>query len=115
MRALLDNSNQEERRTAIIGRKLSHYSLDILALSETKLPEASSLEEVGAGYTIFCSGNPETPRNSGVRFFIRTSLASKRVLSNGHIRRTDCCTFETQETHLCYGSKCLCTDNESHR
>ena len=39
-------------------------------------PDVSSLEEVGAGYTFFWSGKPESaPRISGVGFAIRTSLA----------------------------------------
>ena len=76
VRTLLDHDDREERRTAIIGRKLRDYRVDIAALSETRLSEESSLEEVGAGYTFFWRGKPEgIARTSGVGFAIRTSLA----------------------------------------
>lgn len=76
VRTLLDNDKREERRTALIGRTLRKYHVDIAALSETRLSEESSMEEIGAGYTFFWKGKPDgTPRTAGVGFAIRTSLA----------------------------------------
>ena len=75
VRTLLDNESREERRTALIGRTLRKYHVDIAALSETRLAEESSMEEVGAGYTYFWKGKPDgAPRTGGVGFAIRTSL-----------------------------------------
>ena len=36
-----------ERRTALIARELSHYSIDIVDLSETRLAEKGSISEPG--------------------------------------------------------------------
>ena len=75
---LLDNSNQDGRRTGILGQRLRDYRVNIAALSETRLLEVSSLEEVGAGYNFFWSGRQESaPLISEVGFAIRTSLACK--------------------------------------
>ena len=50
--------------------------VDIAALSEARLSEESSIEEVGAGYTYFWKGKPDgAPSTGGVGFAIRTSLA----------------------------------------
>ena len=59
MRILLDSAERHERRTAIIGRELARYDIDIAALSETRIFGESELVEVGAGYTFFCIGQPE--------------------------------------------------------
>nr|VZI07637.1 unnamed protein product [Spirometra erinaceieuropaei] len=47
VRSLLDNpsSNQPERRTALVARKLARYKVDIAALSETRFSEQGQLEE----------------------------------------------------------------------
>ena len=72
----LDNGDQIERRTAIIGRKLDDYYINTAALSETRLSEESSMEQLGTGYTFFPEGKPDgVPPTSGVGFAIRTSLA----------------------------------------
>ena len=74
MRTLQYNDKQLERRTAIIGRELARYNITIAALSETRLPDESQLEEKGAGYTFFWIGKPANDhRQAGVRFAIRTS------------------------------------------
>ena len=77
MRTLQDNDNQLERRTAVIGRELAQYNITIAALSETRLPDESQLEETGAGYTFFWIGKPANDhRQAGVGFAMRTSYLS---------------------------------------
>jgi len=56
---LLDRADRHERRSAIIARQLARYSIDIAALSETRLSGSSQFEEVGAVYTFFL---PRIPR-----------------------------------------------------
>ena len=74
VRTLQDNDKQLEQRTAIIGRELARYNIGIAALSETRLPNESQLEEKGAGYTFFWIGKPSNDhRQAGVGFSIRTS------------------------------------------
>ena len=81
VRTLLDSDTRPERRTAIIAHKLARYKVDICALSETHLPDQSSLTEVGSGYTFFWIGKPaDSRRESGVGFAIRTSIVSDLTL-----------------------------------
>ena len=80
MRTLLDRDkvNRPERRTALIGRELARYKIDIAALSETRLAGEGQLCEIGAGYTFFWSGKrPEERREAGVGFAIKTTLVNK--------------------------------------
>ena len=73
----MDNKNcdRPERRTALVGRELQRYSIDVAALSETRLAETGEITEVGAGYTFFWSGKaPNERREAGVGFAIRTAL-----------------------------------------
>ncbi|BHF79634.1 hypothetical protein SprV_0702275500 [Sparganum proliferum] len=59
-------------RTALVARELTHYKVDIVALSETRFSEKGQLEEVGAGYTFFWSGRHRAERqDAGVAFVIR--------------------------------------------
>ena len=75
---MLDSDDRHERRTAIIARELARYKIDIAALSETRLSGETKLEEVGAGYTFFCMGQPVgQPRQAGIGFAIRTALISQ--------------------------------------
>ena len=75
VRTLLDSPDRHERRSAIIGRELARYSIDIAALSETRISGESQFAEVGAGYTFFTVGHPEgKPRQAGVGFAIKSSL-----------------------------------------
>jgi hypothetical protein len=49
VRTLLDkdNTNRPDRRTALIGRELNRYNIDIAALSETRLVgKAKSVKKV---------------------------------------------------------------------
>jgi len=73
----LDSADRHERRSAIIGRELGRYNIDIAALSETRISGQTEFAEFGAGYTFFCSGQPEgQPRQAGVGFTVRTSMLS---------------------------------------
>ena len=75
VRTLLDSLDRHERRSAIIGRELARYNIDIAALSETRISGSSEFVEKGAGYTFFTIGQPEgKPRHAGVGFAVRTSL-----------------------------------------
>jgi len=75
VQTLLDRGDRHERRTAIIARELARYSIDIAALSETRIFGSTQLEEVGAGYTFFCIGHPEGEmRHGGVGFAVRSTL-----------------------------------------
>ncbi|VDL93418.1 unnamed protein product [Schistocephalus solidus] len=49
-RAKPDNprSNQPERRTALVGREMARYKVDIAALSETRFSEQGQLQETGS-------------------------------------------------------------------
>ena len=76
----MDNSQAErpERRTALVGRELARYNIDIAALSETRFAEEGHLKEVGAGYTFFWSGRSrEERREAGVGFAIKNELVTK--------------------------------------
>ena len=76
IRTLQDNGNNPERRTAVIAKVLHKYNLDIVALSETRLPGSGQLSE--KEYTFYWTGLPEEEhRYAGVGFAIRKSLANK--------------------------------------
>jgi hypothetical protein len=80
IRTLLDRkeADRPERRTALIGRELARYNIQIAALSETRLPDEGQLTETGAGYTFFWSGRgQEERREAGVGFAIQTTLVNK--------------------------------------
>lgn len=70
-----DQNTVPERKTAIISRLFQNLNLDIVALSETRFPDESQLEEVGGGYTFFWKGRPiDECRQSGVGFAIKSSV-----------------------------------------
>jgi len=70
-----DNSSRPHRRTALIASELSHYKIDIAALSKTRLADEGSLNEMASGYTFFWNGLPAKSRRlHGVGFAIRTKL-----------------------------------------
>ena len=85
-------AERPERRTALIASELGRLSIDVAALSETRLADEGQLEEVGGGYTFFWKGVDEGEhRESGVGFAIKTELiknmtelpsgVSKRVIT----------------------------------
>ncbi|RXN24107.1 craniofacial development 2 [Labeo rohita] len=88
---MLDTADRgrPERRSALIAHKPRRLNIDIAALSEVRLPDEGSLQELGAGYTLYWSGRPASERKlSGVGFMIKTSIASKMEnLPTGH---SDC-------------------------
>ena len=49
-------SDRPQRRTALVGRELGRYGIEIAALSETHFAEIREIKKVGAGYTFFWSG-----------------------------------------------------------
>ncbi|VDL94979.1 unnamed protein product [Schistocephalus solidus] len=68
-------SNRPERRMALGTRELARYKVDIATLSETLFSEQGQLEEVGAGFTFFWSGQPKAERcDAGVAFAIRNDI-----------------------------------------
>ena len=49
-------SDRPQRRTALVGRELGRYRIEIAALSETRFAAVGEIKEVGSGYTFFWSG-----------------------------------------------------------
>ena len=70
------SSDRPERRTALVGRELDRYKVEIAALSETRLAEEGLLKEVGAGYTFFWSERKKEERREA-GFTIKSHLVSK--------------------------------------
>ena len=70
---LRDTGLGARRHTALIACELARHNIDIVALSETRLPYEGSLVEIGTGYTFFWSGLPTDARRiHGVGFAVRT-------------------------------------------
>ena len=58
-----------ERRTALDAMELSHYGINIAALSETRFSDQGKLHETGVGYRFDWIGKPFTkPLKQGVGF-----------------------------------------------
>ena len=77
VRTLMDRetSTRPERRTALVAKELSRYSIDIAALSETRLAEEGSIAELKGGYTFFWKGKAqEEERIHGIGLAIKTSI-----------------------------------------
>ena len=71
-------SDRPQRRTALVGRELGRYKLEIVTLSATRLAEVGEIEEVDAGYTFLWSGRKsEEGREAGVGVAIKTDLVCK--------------------------------------
>ena len=80
MRTLLDrdDADRPQRKTALVGKELARYNIDIAALSETRLAGKGELYERGSGYTFFWSGRgSEERREAGVGFAVKTALVGK--------------------------------------
>ena len=72
------SSDRPQGRTALIGRELDRYKVEIAALSETRFAEEGLLKEVGAGYTLFWNGRKERKAaEAGVGFDIKSHLVSR--------------------------------------
>ena len=68
-------SSRPERRTALIARELSRYRIDIAAISETRLADEGSIEELKGGYTFFWKGKgKDEDRIHGVGLAVKTAL-----------------------------------------
>ncbi len=73
-----DDTDRPQRRTALIGKELARYNVDIAALSETRLAVEGELCERGSGYTLFWSvPGSEERREAGVGFAVKTTLIGK--------------------------------------
>lgn len=79
-------SDRPECHSALIAHKLSRLNIDVAGLSDVRFQDEGSLQEQGAGYTLFWSGKPATERHlSGISFMVMTSIASKlESLPRGH-------------------------------
>ena len=70
-----NESDRPERRSALVAHELAKCSIDIAALSETRLPGEGQLQELGPKYTFFWRGLQQTERRiHGVGFAIRNSF-----------------------------------------
>ena len=73
-----DDADRPQRKTALVGKELARYNIDIAALSETRLAGKGKLYERGSGYTFFWSGRgSEERREAGVGFAVNTALVGK--------------------------------------
>nr|XP_025036462.1 craniofacial development protein 2-like [Pelodiscus sinensis] len=62
-------------RTDLVAKELSHYGIDITALSETRLAEEGFLTELTSGYTFFWKGKAQNEdRIHGVGLAVKTCL-----------------------------------------
>ena len=104
VRTLLDrvDSDRPQGRTALIADELTRYTIDITALSETRLAGEGELTERSSGYSFFWSGRaPEERREAGVGFAIRTSLVSKLAYTPKGVNHR----LTTMRLPLSYGEK----------
>ena len=75
VRTLLETKRTVGRPMAIVARELDRYSIDIAALSETRVLGDTVFDEIGGGYTFFLKGKPDgEKRHHGVGFAIRSKL-----------------------------------------
>ena len=82
VRTLLDCKDKKkntefrpERMTALVSKELSHYKIDIAALSVTRLANMDEHEEVASGYTFYWKGKLKAKkRESGVGFAMKSNL-----------------------------------------
>ena len=80
VRTLLDrdDADRPQRKTALVGKELARYNIDIAALSENRLAGKGELYERGSGYTFVWSGRgSEERREAGVGFAVKTALVGK--------------------------------------
>ena len=71
-------SDRPQRRTALVGRELGMYGIQITALRETRFADVGEIKEVGAGYTFFWSGHKSEEKcEAGIGIAIKTELVGK--------------------------------------
>ena len=78
---LMDSSSSDrpDLRTALVGRELDRYKVEIAAQSETRLAEEELLKEVDCGYIFFWSGRKKEERcEAGEGFSGHTSSVSSQ-------------------------------------
>lgn len=72
------DSGLPEQCSVLVVHELLSLNIDITALSEVRLPREGSLQEYGAGYTLYWSSKPETERLlSGIGIMVRKNITSK--------------------------------------
>ena len=49
-------TDRPQCRTALVGKELGRYGIEIAPLSETRFAEKGKIKEVGAGYIFFWNG-----------------------------------------------------------
>ena len=73
----MDNT-KVDRRTVLVTRELERYDIDIIAHSETYLPNESQITETGGSYKFIWIGcNTEKCHKAGVGFAIKNHLVHK--------------------------------------
>ena len=79
VRTLMDSagSDRPQRRTALVGRELERYGIQIAAPNENRFADVGEIKEVGAGYTFWSGRKSEERREAGVSFAIKTELVGK--------------------------------------
>ena len=80
VRTLMDSarSGRPQRRTALVGRDLGRYWIEIATLSEARFAEVGEIKGGDPGYTFFWSGRKsEERREAGVDFANRSDLVGK--------------------------------------
>ena len=86
VRTLMDSSGSDrpQRRTALVGRELDRYKVEIAALSDTRLAEEGLLKVVGAGYTLgFANKSHLVSKLSGLPKGINDRLMTLRLPLSG--------------------------------
>ncbi|XP_076041836.1 uncharacterized protein LOC143025717 [Oratosquilla oratoria] len=86
---LTNDQNRPQRRTALVASELCRYIVDIAALSETRLADENSLQEMGSDYTFFWKGLPKDSQSiHGVGFAVQTLLLNR--LSEAPVGANEC-------------------------
>ena len=70
-------SDRPQRRTALVGRELRRYGIQIAALSETRFADVGEIKEFGARYTFWNGRKNNERREAGIGFAIKTELVGK--------------------------------------
>ena len=71
-------SDRPHCRTALVGRELCRYGIEVTVLSETRFAEIGEIKEVRVCYTFFWSGRKsEERREAGIGFAIKSDLVGK--------------------------------------
>ena len=73
-------SDRPQRRTALLGRELDRYKVEIAAMRETRLAVEGLLKEVGACYTFFWSGRKKEERREAGGFAIKSHLCQQAYI-----------------------------------